>query len=116
MKDEKTHNEQYEALQAEYLKTKDNKALGKMYLIAKEAAKNYISKYCRTRGLKLNINELSHDSAIYIIEQYLRKPSFHVDKLSAYIYFGVKKSLFKDKEIEQREISYEQYFEEKKEN
>jgi hypothetical protein len=111
----KTHNEQYEALQAEYLKSRESKVLGKMYLIAKEAAKNYINKYCRARGLKLNIDELSHDSSIYIIEQYLRKPSFHIDKLSAYIYFGTKKVLFKDKDIEQREISYEQYFEEKKE-
>jgi hypothetical protein len=109
----KTHNEQYEALQTEYLKTRDNKVLGKMYLIAKEAAKNYISKYCRARGLKLNIDELSHDSAIYIIEQYLRKPEFKIEKISSYIYFGTRKSLFRDKEQEQCEISWDELNENK---
>jgi hypothetical protein len=85
-----------------------------MYLIAKEAAKNYISSYWKKHGLyNYDIEEKSHDSALFVIEQYLRKPQFKVDKISAYIYFGVKKSLFINKEIEMSEVSYEQYFEEK---
>jgi hypothetical protein len=110
-----THNEIYNELQNKYLETRDKKTLGEMYLIAKAAAYNYIKKYCQSHGLyNLDINELSHDSALFVIEQYLRKPEFKVEKISAYIHFGTRKALFKDKDIEQNEISYEQYFEEDK--
>jgi hypothetical protein len=86
-----------------------------MYCVAKEAATNYIRKYCKQRGLfHLDIAEKSHVAALFVIEQYLKKPEFKVLKISAYIHFGTQKALFKDKDIEQREISYEQYFEEDK--
>jgi hypothetical protein len=108
----KTHNEQYEALQKEYLETRDNKVLGEMYLIAKEAAANYIKKYCRSKGLyNLDIEEKSHDAALFVIEQYLIKSKFKVEKLSAYIHFGVIKVLFKNKNIEISEISYDELLE-----
>jgi uncharacterized protein YihD (DUF1040 family) len=112
---EQTHNEIFESLQTEYLKNRDSKILGKMYCVAKEAAYNYLKKYCKQRGLfHLDIEEKSHDAALFVIEQYLKKSEFKVLKISAYIYFGVKKVLFKDKDKEQKEISYEQYFEEHK--
>lgn len=110
----KNHNEQYEELQTEYLKNRDNKTLGKMYEIAKEAAANYIKNYCNQKGINnLDIKEKSHEAALFIIEQYLRKSSFHVDKLSAYIYFGCLKSLFKNSKMEQMELSYEELMERK---
>jgi hypothetical protein len=85
-----------------------------MYLIAKEAAGNYIKKYCNQRGLHhLDIDEKSHEAALFVIEQYLRKPDFKVDRISAYVYFGVTKSLFKDKDREQNEVSYEEMIEKK---
>jgi hypothetical protein len=110
-----THNEQYEKLQQEYLINRDNRILGKMYEIAKAAAFNYIKKYCQSHGVfHLDITEKSHDAALFVIEQYLKKQNFKAGKISAYIHFGVKKVLFKDKDIEMRELSYEQYFEEDK--
>jgi hypothetical protein len=104
----KTHNDSYNELQKEYLKERDNKILGKMYEIAKQVSFNYINKYCKKKGIILNIEELSHDSALFVIEQYLRKPEFKVKKISAYAYFGTIKSLFKNKKIEMTEISYEE--------
>jgi hypothetical protein len=109
-----THNELYEELQKKYLETRDSKTLGEMYEIAKEAAFNYIAKYCRNRGIRLDLEELSHNSAVFVIEQYLKKPQFEIGKISSYIYYGVIKSLYKDKNREQLEVSYEQYFEEHK--
>jgi hypothetical protein len=83
-----------------------------MYGIAKEAAYSYLNKYCIKKGIRLtNIKELSHDSSLYAIEQYLRKPDFKIIKISAYMYFGVLKSLFKNKDIEMREVSYEEHME-----
>jgi hypothetical protein len=109
-----THNEIYNELQNKYLETRDKITLGQMYCVAKEAAKNYLIKYCRQRGLRLNLEELSHDSALFVIEQYLKKPAFKVGKISAYIYFGVKKTLFRNKDVEMREgVSYEELMERK---
>lgn len=103
------HNDMYDLLQTEYLQTRNSNTLGKMYEIARRAAHNYLFKYCIQKGISLNIDEKSHDSAVFVIEQYLTKPSFRVEKLSAYIYFGVLKNLFRDSKREQMEISYEQF-------
>jgi hypothetical protein len=59
----------------------------------------------------LDINEKSHEAATFVIEQYLRKPEFKVYKISAYIYFGTRKVLFKNKNIEINEISYDELLE-----
>jgi hypothetical protein len=83
-----------------------------MYVIAKECSKNYITDYCRKKGLyHLDIETLSHDSAIYCIEKYLKKESFKIEKISSYVYFGMIKNLFKDKEKDQLEVEYDNFFE-----
>jgi hypothetical protein len=79
-----------------------------MYRLCVEMASNYIRKYARGKGLRLDIPELSHDSAIYAIEQYLRKPGFRIKSISTYMYFGCLKTLFQDKQWEQRRVSYEE--------
>jgi hypothetical protein len=109
----KNHNETYEELQTEYLRTRDNKTLGEMYEVAKEAAFNYLKKYCNGHGIRLDIEELSHDAAIFVIEQYLRKPEWKVTRISAYIHFGVIKVLFRDKKRETTEVSLDEMIERK---
>jgi hypothetical protein len=119
----KTHNEIFEDLQKNYIYERDvthnekaaSDTLGKMYQICVTVSQNYIKKYQLSRGLRLDIETLAHDAALYIIEQYLRKPSFRVKKVSAYAYFGCTKALFTDSRREQNEVSYEQYFTEKEE-
>jgi hypothetical protein len=108
------HNEIYEELQNKYMETKDNKILGQMYSVAKNCAYNYIKKYYQSHGLyNFDISEKSHDAALFVIEQYLKKPEFKIDKISAYVYFGVQKSLFKNKDIEMNEVSYDAMIEKK---
>jgi hypothetical protein len=75
-----------------------------MYRLCVEIASNYIKKYARKRGLNLDIPELSHDSALYAIEQYLKKPGFRIKSISAYMYLGCIKNLFKNKDRDQREV------------
>jgi hypothetical protein len=107
-----SHNDRYSALQEEYLKTRDNSILEKMYGIAKEAAHNYLTNYSRRKGIRFNtLHEMSHDSSLYVIEQYLRKPEFKVIRISSYIHFGVLKTLFKNKDLDMKEFSYEEYLE-----
>jgi hypothetical protein len=106
----KSHNVQFAALQEAYLKTRDPKCLGKMYLLCVEIATNYIAKYARERGLSLDIPGLSHDSAMYAIEQYLKKPEFKIKRISAYMYFGCIKTMSRDKDRDQREaVSYDEF-------
>jgi hypothetical protein len=102
-----THNETFDRLQEEYLRTRDNKTLGKMYEVCVEMSKNYINKYQSSRGLNLDVDELSHVAALFVIEQYLRKPDFLIRKLSGYMHFGCLKALFKDSKREQNEVSYD---------
>jgi hypothetical protein len=102
------HNEIYNDLQEKYLETRDKRLLEKMYGIAGEVSRNYLNKYCKKKGIRLNsIDDMAHDAALFVIEQYLRKPWFKVRKLSAYIYFGVMKVLYKDRKREMNEVSYE---------
>jgi hypothetical protein len=106
-----TDNERYEEIQDKYLKDRNDKSLTELYYICVRLAKKYLNKYCRKKGISLNIEKKSHDAAIFVIEKYLRKPDFKVNRISAYIYFGVLKALFKDKHIEQREVSFEEMVE-----
>jgi hypothetical protein len=79
-----------------------------MYKIAREAAYNYISVYFFKKRLPFrDAGAMSHDAALFVIEQYLKKPGFQVGKISAYIHFGVLKELFRNKRSEMCEISYE---------
>jgi hypothetical protein len=104
-------NERYEKIQNEYLENRNNKLLTELYFICIKLAKKYLNKYCQKKNIYLNIREKSHDSAVYVIEQYLKKKDFRVKRISAYIFFGILKTLFKDKDKEMNEISYEEMVE-----
>jgi hypothetical protein len=105
-----THNRKFARLQDDYLRTGDKSLLGSMYRLCAEIAGNYIRKYEAKHGLRLDTQTLAHDSAVYVIDQYLRRPAFKVQRISAYIYFGCMKSLYKDKKREQREVSFEEIY------
>jgi hypothetical protein len=106
-------NERYEEIQNEYLKDRNDKSLTELYNICVKLAKKYLNKYCRKKGIILNIEEKSHDAATFVIEQYLKKPLFRVERISAYIFYGIIKNLYKDKNMEMNELSYEELCEEK---
>jgi hypothetical protein len=105
------HNEAYDSLQEEYLNTRNGRTLEKMYRIAREVSRNYLKGYCKRSGIWLNIDERSHDSAMYVIDKYLKNPEFRVKSLSAYVYYGFLKTTFVNKKTEIREVSYDEYTE-----
>src|SRR5574344_1159383 len=93
----KNHNEQYEKLQEQYLQTGSKKILGDMYLIIRTIEKRYISKYIKKHHLIFDdetFEDKVETACIFVIEQYLKKPDFKIEKISAYCYFGMIKSLF----------------------
>lgn len=116
MKENETHNYRYDQLQTEYLKTRDKKILGEMYLVCCECITNYIHNYERKHNFKFppdDFEDRVQDGAIYVIGKYLIYQDFKIEKLSAYAYFGFLKSCFNEKlkEIGQFETSYEQWAE-----
>lgn len=103
-----THNEQFEILQNEYIKDHNSKTLEKMYLLIYELESNYIKDYCRKKHLIINdLDEKAEDATTWIIERYLKDPTFRIDKISAYAYFGFKKSMFKNYREEMKTMSYD---------
>ena len=102
----KTHNAKFAALQEQYLSNgRDKETLGKMYEVICEYLRNRLRKYCRDRRISLDIEEKTDIGAIWLIDRYLRDPSFKMERLSAYGHFGLLKALYSNIEEEQREIS-----------
>lgn len=102
-----THNEIFNKLQEDYLKTRNPETLSKMYLVILELQTNYIKNYCKKKSIYLDIEEKAEDASTWVIERYLKNPDFKIDKISAYAYFGFLKSMFKDSEQEKNCISYD---------
>jgi hypothetical protein len=98
------HNVRYAELQDEYLKSRSDAVLVKMYDVCREAAGNYIKKYARHKGLVFeDLEERAHDAAMYVISRHLKKPAFKVKRLSAYVHYGFLNVMFKGREHEQME-------------
>lgn len=110
----KLHNQLYTELQRQYLEVKGNNKhkedyfLSKMYELIREIQTNYFLDYCKKKGITIPYDDLQdkiEDATLFVINQYLKKPNFKVDKISAYAYFGFKKSLFKNKDKEMNTVS-----------
>jgi hypothetical protein len=112
-KEIRDYNERYETLQEAYLAVHDSDLLVQMYSLARQVAGNYLRKYCQQKKLCLDIPDLSHDAAMYMIHRYLKPKPFRVGRLSAYLYFGVRYVLYKDYHKGVEEVSYEAYLAEK---
>lgn len=99
----KNHNQLFEDLQKIYLEKKQSEILGQMYVIAREYCINALINYTHKKKLVWTderIKELGHDCATWLIEPYLKKDSFKIEKLSSYAHFALLKILFKDKDYE----------------
>jgi hypothetical protein len=104
-----THNIRFAELQEKYLETREGRYLGEMYLVCAELAANYIRKYARSRGLRLDTDTLAHDSASCLIDIYIRKPGFRVEPLSGYLYRCCNSTMWSDKTWNRRTVSLEDW-------
>jgi hypothetical protein len=103
------HNERFALLQEKYLEARDSRLLGKMYGICVELAMNYIKKYARQRGLRLDAEEPAHDSAAYIIGRYIKDSSFKLEPLSGYLFLCCNSAMWRDKDWNKRTASFEDW-------
>lgn len=98
-----THNDRFAKSQSAYLKTKNSNELSKMYLVAASYSLIKLEDYCESHKIFIPSGELqikAYDCASYIIEQYLTREDFCIEKLSSYAHFVVLKILGKDKKWE----------------
>jgi hypothetical protein len=84
-----------------------------MYLLCAEVAKNCIRKHSKTYRLNLNVEELAHDTATYVINKYMENAKFKLDPMTGYIFLASKGIMFKDKNWNKRKVSFEDWMEER---
>lgn len=108
------HNEEFEKLQSEYLSERNPKTLSKMYEIAYKYCCHLILQFVREKGLNWGdeaIEEKAHDCATWLIEPYLRRQDFKIEKLSSYAHFAKLKILYAHKNEETNEVSLDEFIE-----
>lgn len=98
------HNQCYAIAQDEYLQNRNEKAFQKMFLVAYEYFHNALVCYAQRHGIYFwssdFIDTLAEDCTTWILEMYLRRPSFKIQKLTSYGHFSLLKNIAKDKNWE----------------
>jgi hypothetical protein len=103
------HNIRFSQAQEKYFEKREGKYLREMYVICAELSAVYIAKYAAGRHLSLNVDELSHDSASYVIARYLQKPDFRLNPLSGYLFRCCNSVMWRDKAWDKRKVSFEDW-------
>jgi hypothetical protein len=104
---------QYMALQAEYLETRNNMFLNKMYLMCLEIAARYIKKVASSRKICMEVNEFAHDAATYVTCRYIKDPEFKLNPMVPYVFLACKSAMSRDNTWNMRKVSYEDWMPEK---
>ena len=94
MKKEDTHNVRFAKLQDEYLENRKPETLVQMYTLVREIESNYILDYMAKHGLFFNSDEFQdkiEDATIFVIDKYLKRKDFRIEKLSAYAHFFIQR-------------------------
>ena len=102
----KKHNQAYDEAQKIYLQNRDNQSYQKMFLVAYEYFQNALVCYAQRHGIIYwtddFVNTLAEDCTTWILEMYLRRPGFYVQKLSSYGHFSLLKNIAKNKDWEKK--------------
>ena len=111
-KEIKDHNKLFAAAQEKFLANRTDKNLGEIYLVLKDYFENLFIKYSRQKSLNWDnetIKEKAHDASTRMIERFIKKPDFKIDKLTSYGHWDFVKILYQDKDYEMNTSSYEDY-------
>lgn len=81
---------------------RSDKNLAALYGLLQDIAGNFLTAYCRKRNIRLgNFQELIHDAAMNVVIQYLTDPAFKIKRISGYIYYPLKKELYRNRKHEE---------------
>jgi hypothetical protein len=84
-------------IQTQYLITRSNKDLSKMYLILRDYAESIIKKrFVNTPYFQTNLlKDYAHDSATYVLEQFQINKDFKINiSFGKYLFFKIRQVLF----------------------
>ena len=93
-------------MQKRYIIDNDTKALADMYRLGVKVALKMINKLSNSNRhlqslARMERSEKAHSASSYIIEQYLKRPTFYIKKsYTAYLYKRVQYELFYHREID----------------
>ena len=102
----KTDNQRFMNMQKRYIIDNDIKALDDMYRLGIRVALKMINKFSaanrHTQNLtRMEKSEKAHNASSYIIEQYIKRPTFYIKKsYTAYLYKRVQYELFYHRKID----------------
>ena len=101
-----TDNQRFMNMQKRYIIDNDTKALADMYRLGVKVALKMINKLSVSnrhlqRLARAERSEKAHHASSYIIEQYLKRPTFYIKKsYTAYLYKRVQYELFYHRKID----------------
>lgn len=93
-------------MQKRYVIDNDVKALSDMYRLGVKVALKMINKFAGSNKILQRLGhiqrrEKAHNASSYIIEQYLKRPTFYIKKsYTAYLYKRVQYELFYHRKID----------------
>ena len=102
----KTDNQRFMNMQKRYIIDNDIKALDDMYRLGIRVALKMINKFSAANRHIQNLtrmekSEKAHNASSYIIEQYIKRPTFYIKKsYTAYLYKRVQYELFYHRKID----------------
>lgn len=101
-----TDNQRFMNMQKRYIIDNDTKALADMYRLGVRVALKMINKFAGSNRhlqslARMERSEKAHSASSYIIEQYLKRPTFYIKKsYTAYLYKRVQYELFYHRKID----------------
>lgn len=101
-----TDNQRFMNMQKRYIIDNDTKALADMYRLGVKVALKMINKFAGSNRhlqslARMERSEKAHHASSYIVEQYLKRPTFYIKKsYTAYLYKRVQYELFYHRKID----------------
>jgi hypothetical protein len=92
-----THNAKILRLQDKWIETCSIAYLGEMLLVMEEQATNFIKKEISKKGFFLSDDEIAHKAHVaadYVIQQFIKRPTFRLSVPGGYVYKRVQQSLY----------------------
>ena len=98
-------NEEFDKLQTEYLSTRSDKAIYELYKLIRGYMTGFLKSYARKKKFFMDdLEGKTEDCTYFIIEQYIKKPGWKIDRFTAYYHNAIVKIVHGEKQKQHDEI------------